>query len=475
MRIFLPILIAALLTVTAGAKDIEVPGDYPHIQAAILAASAGDRVIVAPGTYKENIDFRGKAVEVIGLKGYLFTFIDGQKKGSVVTFKNQEGPGSVLRGFTLIHGSGTGPNYYEEGGGIYCYTASPVIEDNRILENRVGLMGGGMHIEDGDPLVRRNLILDNDADEGPGGGISVEGGAPVFEANYLKGNSGYTAGGGFRIKDSGALLSSNIIVKNSAWGSFFAGDNPPPPVDVLGGGIYISSTTLVRVLNCTVYANGVTAQNGDVYGSGIYASGSAEVVNAIVYKNYGEGAQQIQGTPQVSFSDVQFGHSGNGNIDAVPGFMDPNHNDYHLRHDSPCRDAGDGSVVNPGDLDFEGDPRLHESGVDMGADEFHRHLYVQGHLVPGGHADLRIVGQPLSGPVVLGVGKSLLNTPIKTGYGLWYLELPMALMIVLPPVPADGIFALDVVIPTNFPAPASLPLQALVKDAFTNHTVLVIQ
>ena len=82
-----------------------VPDDFPTIQAAIDGASGGDTIVVRPGTYRENIDFRGKALTVKSQYGAYTTVIDGGGAGSTVTFQNNEGAGSVLDGFTVTNGS----------------------------------------------------------------------------------------------------------------------------------------------------------------------------------------------------------------------------------------------------------------------------------------------------------------------------------------------------------------------------------
>lgn len=86
--------------------------------------------------------------------------------------------------------------------------------------------------------------------------------------------------------------------------------------------------------------------------------------------------------PSVTYSDIQGGHTGTGNIDADPLFVDPANGDFHLGQGSPCIDAGDNSASALPTIDFDGedrkidDPTVADTGngtppiVDMGADEF---------------------------------------------------------------------------------------------------------
>ncbi len=81
----------------------------------------------------------------------------------------------------------------------------------------------------------------------------------------------------------------------------------------------------------------------------------------------------------VSYSDVQGGWNGTGNINANPLFVNPTGGDYHLSSGSPCIDAGDPNFVpSPGETDIDGQPRVMDGNgdgvarVDMGADEFVR-------------------------------------------------------------------------------------------------------
>ncbi len=54
---------AGVLAVDAPAAVLHVPAEYPTIQAALnAAANTGDEILVAPGTYREAINYHGKAV-----------------------------------------------------------------------------------------------------------------------------------------------------------------------------------------------------------------------------------------------------------------------------------------------------------------------------------------------------------------------------------------------------------------------------
>jgi hypothetical protein len=135
-----PVLVGPDLTHNGGSDDgfvakikystaLNVPGEYPTIQAAISAAGDGDTVLVAPGTYVENIDFLGKAITVKSTGGPDVTCIDGNQASSVVTFKNGEGPDSVLEGFEIKNG------FTDQGGGVICQLADPTVKNNTITGN----------------------------------------------------------------------------------------------------------------------------------------------------------------------------------------------------------------------------------------------------------------------------------------------------------------------------------------------------
>jgi hypothetical protein len=100
--------------------------------------------------------------------------------------------------------------------------------------------------------------------------------------------------------------------------------------------------------------------------------------------------------------------------------------------------------------------------MDLGADEYYRHLYYTGTPVPGQGIDLKLIGMP-GQPACLYVGMEPLARPKNTPCGLWYLESPFA-AYPLGCVTGHGLVKKTLRVPPDFPAPSTLFLQALVRE-----------
>jgi parallel beta-helix repeat protein len=250
-----------LFSASLFSDTLHVPGDHPTIQQAIDASANGDTVLVHPGTYVENIDFKGKAVTLVSELGPAVTIIDGNKLGSVVTFKTNETSSSVLDGFTVRNGRGDYlvPLQSHFGGGISCQESHPTIRNNIITNNEVTQTpsfisrGGGIGCYKGSPEITGNVITDNSAYAGGGGGLALVESQSEVRGNTFSKNYVNFWGAGIFCQDS----LEPVIVDNTFTGNK-AGNNDKSSAGY-GSGIACSySSPLIRnnILNANLTESG---------------------------------------------------------------------------------------------------------------------------------------------------------------------------------------------------------------------------
>jgi hypothetical protein len=314
-------------------------------------------------------------------------------------------PTTVLDGFE-IRGANAD---FRHGGGIYAFNGDYTVSNCTFIEN---LAGGGAAIRGRDPAIIDCTFIGNRANS-VGGAIrlisSTIGGCTITRCTFI-GNSAGGDGGG-AIKGSGFTVTDCTFIDNTAFNS--------SNVVCLGGAIRGFQSTVINsvfISNRAERGGAIFASGGTVIGctfltenSGqgfaLYGS-SVTLLNSIFWNNNPQGGLQIgfDRTGQyssVSFCNVQGGRQGiyvedqppefqwgPGNISADPCFVDPDGEDnmigteddnLRLLPDSPCVDKGDSTAVPPSVLtDLDGNPRIVNVTVDMGAYEFQslRILYV---------------------------------------------------------------------------------------------------
>jgi predicted outer membrane repeat protein len=341
---------------STSAVELYVPGDYSTIQAAIDASINGDTIFVADGTYtgegNHDIDFKGRSITIKSENGPENCIINCQALGRGFYFYSAENEASVINGFTITNGQGTGA-------GIYCRDdSSPTIENCVFSLNNAGTEGGGAidSAYGASPIIKNCLFIGNTAKYGAA--INSSYGTIKIDNCVFIGNSGQYCGG-LRTHHCTTIVKYCTFLSNSAES---------------GGGLQVIYTDL-NLSNCTLYGN-----SADTYGGGISVSVDSNAVlkNCIFWLNTAvEGAAiankffssaPYPSTVSVFYNDIQGGQSnvyvspqctlnwGPGNIDADPYFVNPDANDFHLKSQggrwtaqgwvtdmmtSPCIDAGD--------------------------------------------------------------------------------------------------------------------------------------
>lgn len=213
--------------------------------------------------------------------------------------------------------------------------------------NEAGLSGGGAH---GTATFIDSLFASNRSHE-RGGGATAEGGTVLrceFNANAVNDVSN-------RVGRGGGLYLSDAIVLDSLFAANVTQDGPG-----FGGGMYADGASIAR--GCTWVHNSATTAGGGAYLSDSIAS----MANSVLWAN---GDAQVGGSGSVSWSNIQGGYPGEGNIDLDPRFIDPANGDYRLGDGSPCIDAGSNALVPPeSEFDLDGLPRfVNDPGMpDMG-------------------------------------------------------------------------------------------------------------
>ena len=256
---------------------ITVPSDYSTIQQAIDAASDGDSILISDGIYYVNNLILNKDISLIG-ENRDSTIIDGLGYNRIMTISS---PGNdTLRVSNLTIQNGHALNNL---GGVIVFQNgndySLSVFDNLILQDSGGGTGNVLFESAGiNNTTYKNCIVRN---------------------NYAENYAGI----------GGATVIKTILYGNNGWNN---------------------TSSLV---GCNTY-NSVIFDNGSGYG----AVTGGNTINSIVWNNQ---SPSFYNPESVSFSVVQGGYLGQGNISLDPLFVNSEQANFTLQENSPCIDSGD--------------------------------------------------------------------------------------------------------------------------------------
>jgi hypothetical protein len=374
------------------AKTLRVPADFATIQEAIDAASSCDTILVGDGIHRgpgnHDVDFRGKAITVRSENGPENCTVDGGGANRGFLFISGEDEYSILEGFTIVGPPRT----------IVCEGASPTVRNCR-FEGHVVAMDSAW----GDPRMENCFFADCVY------ALLAEGSNPTLSGCSLRNcDTGVycRSGGVLRLVDCRIVGSRReaIYVHGCAVAEITrctlagnAKNREVPAMSCYGGrltmerctisgnhaGLLFKGCTSAVIRNSVLCGNGHTAdataygvssEHSDLLIDNCTLAGNAGLVcdwwpsidpqshitNSILWGSVPNPIQAPPGSIAITYSDVQDGWPGGGNLSVDPCFVssgtwDPNgtpdnpdddfwvDGDYHLKSQ-----AGHGDPINKG-------------------------------------------------------------------------------------------------------------------------------
>ncbi|MBN1361465.1 MAG: hypothetical protein JW993_12780 [Sedimentisphaerales bacterium] len=294
--------------------------------------------------------------------------------GAIANFQSNP----VLVGCSFVGNSAFGPEdatVFMAGGAVFNDTISNAILGNCRFESNSALLGGGMYnaVASRPTLTDCVFLWNWTLPSGRGGALyNGPAGSVSAAACHFVQNGAATDGGA--VYEEGEPNFVNCI---------FTGNTAES-----GAALYGALSATLSITNCTLTANHAFDSGGAYYAR----VSAADFANCILWDNTPEEVVVFlrDEDTTIRYCDIQGGWAGEGNIDADPLFLDPLgpdgvagtiDDDLRLPLGSPCLDAGDDAALPPDvSTDPNGEPRIVNSAVDMGAYEYNGPLnyYVDG-------------------------------------------------------------------------------------------------
>jgi predicted outer membrane repeat protein len=367
----------AELSIDAGV-EVRIAGDYEIVVSGVIHSL---------GTEESTVVFKPSDENVTGWGGLYF---EDTMNGSEFRWTRIEGATSsavhLIRSTPIIDHAAFKNNaasYY--GGAVYAELVGNDLQigDSLFLNNYAGTAGGAVYVTGPTGLGEAALILtdsvfrENHAgttnttrNNTAGGAVFVNGNSRVlrsmFRDNEARAFTIYAAGG--RYTQGGAMYATggrNEIIASSFISNacrMGAHSQTPDASRAYGGALNMGGGEMLLSNSLLAQNEIVVSRNPDYRGAGLYVGGgSASIVNTTMAENNRQaiyqvagdvnvlnsilffnnnGGAQIAGTVTATYSDIQTGYDGTGNISVNPVFNDL----YAIIPPSPAIDVGDPGV-----------------------------------------------------------------------------------------------------------------------------------
>ena len=307
-----------------------------NIQDAVNAAFADNIVLVSNGTYSgfglaqygSNVVAISKEITISSVNGAAHTVVDGQKIYRAFYITN----GVVLNGFTITNSYVSGGMPYGFGGGVFMDHGG--IIENCIITCNSAWNGGGIACYY-NGIVQNCIISRNSANgEDGGAGVMLFYGGTTRNCLITDNRAiGCWGGGGINCKLGGTIENSTICSNSATYD---------------GGGVYSSNFEQYKpcIRDCIIYFN-IAGRNDN---------------------NWHDYDLEGGGNTIFEYNCTTPDPGGTGNITSDPQFVSDNN--FRLQSTSPCIDAGTNMSWMLTATDLDGNPRIIDGIVDMGAYEY---------------------------------------------------------------------------------------------------------
>ena len=256
-------------------------------------------------------------------------------------------------------------NGAQTGGGAYLNGSTVNADKAHIRYNTASAYGGGVYATAGSVLdmdlgaydcfrARCSRLANNTATSYYGGGVYASASTADLRNTFIENNAAYYGGGAYVYNGSALYIYNSLFARNDAVGG-------------VGDAIRLNaSATLWGAGNTLAYNDAGGAATGNAVA---LATSSLAFHCGIIWGH----TTSIDPTGEtVTYSDVQGGYAGTGNLDTDPLFVAPGSSDYHLQDTSSLIDRCPTFSGLDTDFDNEARPVVRLSlttPYDMGADE----------------------------------------------------------------------------------------------------------
>lgn len=327
--------------------------------------------------------------------------LDGDSVTRVIVAWDKEN--LLISGFKIRNGFGI---QEFNGGGLFLRECEGIISNCELEQNKA-YEGGAAYLEQNCKLIFNSCSFHNNMGFDVGGGIMLfeidHNDSVLFKNCSFLDNYCQDQGGAINCHNSNVRLNNCLFQDNTAdnygGGCTFEYNSYPVLVNcsfigntsgVGGGGAFFYFGDLGRIVNSTFSNNQSTSGTAILQ----YGFQKLESTNSIFYNTQVQPADMIRLVNDltkdtmcflVDHSDIQGGINSivndtdssyiywlDGNIQDYPCYIDPENDNFSLNWCSPCIEAGreDTTGLCLPAMDLDGNPRIVNSKVDMGAYEY---------------------------------------------------------------------------------------------------------